>query len=243
MQVFKANSGMISVCVIFLALSLCGAARGDMTGINLISQTNHVWGSTNGDITSDFYDITSSSFVSGSATGMWSLPQNPEYTSDGGGYSGAGDFGVMATGWSMALPGQSIVNRASSTYVFSVEANLIEVSFDGYAGVYSAPQATFWLRDLTTGVGLDSWDYWTDGPGAGYPTDGFWEFATLYAVVPSHEYELTLYSQTVVGDGVMEASARLNAAISAVPVPIPSACFLGIVGFATLSLLRRWRAS
>lgn len=206
-------------------------ASGRVTGINLLSQTHHVWGfagesqgtDPTGNVTP--YDQTIAAPLDVTA-GQW--PAGDPFP--GYAHSIAGDFTAFAESayWYSAA-------NASSTYEFSPLDTLLCVRVygctDGW-GEESAVQYT--LTDSTLGSVVDEFE----AIGAVAPDSELcFDWRKSYAVDPGHVYALTLDAATTGSDGFR----RANITAELTCIPTPSALALGLVGAALV--LRRQRAS
>jgi len=206
-------------------------ASGGVTGINLLSQSHHVWGfagesqgiQPTGNVTP--YNQTSAAPLA-VTVGAW--PGGDPFP--GYAHSIAGDFTALAESayWYSAA-------NAASTYEFSPLDTLLCVRVygctDGW-GEESGVQYT--LTDSTLGSVVDEFE----AIGVVAPDDELcFDWQTSYAVDPGHEYVLTLYAGTSGSDGFRGANITAELAC----IPAPSALALGLIGAALA--LRRQRAS
>ncbi len=221
------------------------SAFGAATGIDLLSQDHHVWGSA-GSATQYYpggtqasYDQTSSDPLDVLVNGTYMDPYFGEVGLTA--WSKAGDFHVQTRGvyWFSEA-------YAQSRYVFvprtEVGALSFQLSGSGY-GVGLAQETNIKLvfDDLTTGTSLAS----LVGPGDAVPGSGNWDslartwsmtWDTTYSVDPTHTYGLTLFAYAGGGDDAR--GARLDLEVWPL-VPAPGALLLTAMGAALVGWQRR----
>lgn len=167
------------------------------TGINLISQTHHVWGVADGTLVDDTYDYTSSAPVSGSASALW-WGGYSKYTESNPGTntetSFAGDFRVYAQDGSCWI---STASRcfAQSIYLFTPLTDQLQIQLTGIVDVVPrTAEVNFSLFDTIANSVVDS-HIWDSPPGCPFEWTGFGAVfgqTEIYAVTPGREYSLTL---------------------------------------------------
>jgi len=217
-----------------LVLALMGqiSALG-ASGIQLISQEHHVWGSAGFPIAT-FYDETSASPLHGSVTGILVDPYGGgeialDATSDAGGF----EVQACADGYFFAEA------FAQSTYVFRPEADVRKLMFEldswGYGvGLSDETNIQFTLEDLTAGTSMaflvapsppdwEIWPQWYDD----------WAHAStdIYAVDSTHLYRTTLFAYAGHGDGGRVTFLDVNVS----PIPAPGALLLVCIGAACVA--------
>ena len=256
----KAKSNLLLTPVLLAIVSIAASmAYGGAVGIDIISQQFYVEGGTSGNIvtnpqapegewiwepTDDSYEIMDSTPLGGDCssqqyTRSWSDPSQ-WYTVDVIAESIAGDFGVSALtdcGGVLFAGSPAAHALATSTYLFrpDYDSLQIELILSGDACLYTwmGEGCGFRLTDLTLNSVIDE-DGWA----------GLWHFMmqgesptrTYGALNPSNEYELFLWSRTVIGgddDGCYSLSFDMNI------VPEPATVLLLALGAV---MLRRKRS-
>ena len=220
---------------------------GTPTGIDLISQEHHVWGSA-GSSTQFFpggtevsYDQTSSGPLDVSVSGTYMHPFYGEFPLTA--RSQAGDFRVETQGvyWFSEA-------YAQSRYVFAPQAEIsglrLQFSGSGYGtGLSSETNVRFALDDLTAGTPIGS----LAAPGDPVSPDdlGGWDWPpstwslmwdSTYPIDPTHLYAMTLFAYA--GGGDAERGALLDVNVQAI-VPAPGALLLAVIGAALVGWRRR----
>jgi hypothetical protein len=168
------------------------------TGINIISQTHHVWGTAGGTLSDSTYDYTSSAPVSGSASALW-WEDGSGYTEENPGTnfetSFAGDFHIYARDESCwTFTGSR--SFAESTYLFTPQTDQLQIQFTGINGDMYLSRVSFSLFDTITNSMVDSHEL----PSAYQHFDAVIDWTGNYAVTSGREYALTLYARAIVGD-------------------------------------------
>jgi len=221
------------------------SAFGAATGIDLLSQDHHVWGSA-GSATQYYpggtevsYDQTSSDPLDVLVNGTYLDLSLGEMGLTA--WSKAGDFRVETQGayWFSEA-------YAQSEYVLAPQVEVSALSFQlsgsGYGvGLSNETNIRFALDDLTTGTSLVS----LVAPGDAVPGPSDWDSSARvwsmawdgrYPVDPTHTYGLTLSAYAGDGDGTRGALLDLDVWPL---VPAPGALLLTVIGAALVGWRRR----
>jgi hypothetical protein len=189
------------------------------SGIDIISQTHHVWGIANGTSGPDVYDYTSFAPVSDSASALWW--DSTYYTESNPGTNAvtsfAGDFQVYAQDSSCwTFSGSRCF--AESTYLFAPETDNLQIQFTGSVEMHSFENiVNFSLIDIVTNSVVDSHSWTTES----YVNPLQIDWTENYAVTAGHEYSLTLYAKVNIGD-----SPGATSMLSANFIPEPATLLL-----------------
>ncbi len=194
------------------------------TGINIISQTHHVWGA----VADQSYNITDSAPVSGFCSAY--VGQDAGYITQN---SHANDF-IVDTRSSGGGYEAYLVNSdafAQIDYTFQPQTGSLEIAFSGYVGIHSNQNLlTFELKDLDTSTTLD-YRFWTWDHDSGW-VNGILPDYGSYDVNPDHTYSMTIIARSHVCD-VTSGYAHLEAVVTPEPATIL------ILGFGALILRKR----
>jgi hypothetical protein len=194
------------------------------TGINIISQTNHVWGHTY----DQSYDIIDSAAVSGSCS-KYIDPQIGTITQS----SSTGNFTVDTRSISQDLGGYTgyeVSARAFAQidYTFRPQTDSLQIAFSGNNGIHPWESGVaFLLKDLDTSGVLDSRS-WETEYAQGW-VDDILPYYGSYAVIPNHTYSMTISAHSHIGD-IGDGYAHLEAVVT----PEPATLLLLGLGAATL---------
>jgi hypothetical protein len=228
---------ILSVVVIFVVYS-----RVDALGINLLSQSHHIWGwaGQNDDPgeTYDFYDLSDSHSISAKAEGYYyDYSPDLEYSISS---ASAGDYLISVKGgrWAAWASGES-------TYTFTSDFNQLSLSAFGHSdNTCMCDTVKLYLYDLTAGTMAFSYifqSYWPDpweDPNQQRPVYDF-EINKNIAIIPSNIYQLYMFAEAGTGDSPASSSIvcsvfSKNSSVPASPVPEPSAILpfcVGILAF------------
>jgi hypothetical protein len=180
----------LSIAAVLLFI-LASSASAAITGINIVSQTHHVWGGA-GD---QSYDLTDSNPLTGGVVYY--------YNGHGDGYasSSAGDFSVSA--YTGQLFNSVPTSYAESTYLFKPTTTLLSLSAHAVYGIYYSWQtsAGFTLTDVTDSLVVESLSplFWYLNK-YGHPAAQI-DWQNDYVVNPLHQYELHMLAHECIGEG------------------------------------------
>jgi len=197
------------------------------TGINIISQTHHVWGNitVDGNVSDPSYDITDIVPVSGSCS-EYVDPQIGTITQS----SSTGNFTVDTTSTQSGYGGYMVSARAFAQidYTFRPQTDSLQIAFSGDNGIHPWESGVaFLLKDLDTSGVLDSRS-WETEYAQGW-VDDILPYYGSYAVIPNHTYSMTISAHSHIGD-IGDGYAHLEAVVT----PEPATLLLLGLGAATL---------
>lgn len=193
---------MISVCLLAVFVNVNYAA---MTGINIISQTNHVWGVATGVLSNQTYDYTSAGPVGADVSAIWYQGINNQISS-------AGDFYVYAQDKSCwTFTGSH--SDAESTYLFVPLSDQIQMRFTGSVAMHSFEnKVSFSLVDAASSSVVDSYSWATE-------SSLLIDQTKIYSVTPGRRYSLLLHANVNPGD-TPDVFSDLSAEITPEPAAI-----------------------
>lgn len=203
------------------------------TCIDMLNETHHVWGK-NGNIIVDEFDITSSSPVIGSATGVVRWNDN-YYSLSAEAY--AGDFAVgthteLYYGYA----------TAESTYIFQSQSDKINMrlSVDLEGDHFSEMNGSAFLKNLTTEEILLDYNTFVNDFQPDYSGRLYIERLFTFSLSPYDTYEFTISSWSTGSDEGFSTTSLLGY-ISAdpQPVPEPTTMLLFVIGFSGFVLKRK----
>jgi hypothetical protein len=239
-HVHTKEDGMTGKCSPWLSLALLwigpGSAWGYATGIQILHQEHHVWGSAGnapagGRETS--YDQTSADLLHVAAPGTyWDETRGQEIPLLA--WSQAGDFRAQAQGeyWFSEA-------YAHSTYLFTPQADgpawalTVHGAGEG-VGLFAESHIRLTLDDLTMHTSLVS---------IAAPSESHWQawsswhldWTDTYWLDPTHTYALTLFAHAGRGDGPRGAFLEVDL----LPiVPAPGALLLALLGAMLVGRMR-----
>ncbi len=222
--------------VVFATVLICGGAvRAGPSGIEVLSESYHVWGEIGLSGFYDSYDITDSVPVEGSlsvtpGSGMpWATIWVQSRTWHGAGMMGPDTYGVRV--WAADYSGEPFVEVDAGAEVilsFRPLYPVVELAWwadptFGGSGVYS------WLRVTDTSDSSTLYFHdnilpeWTGGDDAGLGVD------------PAHIYSLHLYSRM----SIAHDSPVFAELVTLRSIPAPGALLLGVMGTSLAACLRR----
>jgi hypothetical protein len=221
-----------ALILVFAAiLGFTSIVSANVSGIDLISQTHHVYGRA-GWTDPDTYDYTDNVQVNGTVSGI-GMDGYP-----GSASSYAGDFTVEAFAIGDYASRESL---AESTYLFTPTNPVLTMTFTGEGttsgGGFEA-NSEFSFYDITNDLEIDS-HYWQGS--AEVPFQYVIDWDEFYTVDPSHQYQLCIYAEAGFGSEGGYYQSLLNVSITTEPIanPAPSAIILGGIGVGFVTWLRK----
>lgn len=221
---------VLGILVVMLLCPFAGA-----TGINVLSETNHIWGSAGANYypgeTFEQYDKVSNQAISASASGYYVDYKNLELSQS---RASAGNFAIAleAGRWSASAYGES-------TYTFTSDYSELSLSASGYAdNTCMLDFVSLSLLDLSIGETIFNYLFKPYGISSKpYIIDDF-SFTKELNINSSHIYQLYMYAQATTGDSPDYSGLTVNLSSqqstpASQPVPEPTTMILmgtGIVG-------------
>jgi hypothetical protein len=224
---------------ILVVMLLCPVASA--TGINILSETNHIWGwagqdDTPGEI-SEKYDKVSNQAISASASGYY-FDYGQLELSKSSASAGNFDIALKAGRWSARALGES-------TYTFTSDYTNLSLSAFGYIdNTCGLDYAALSLTDLT--IDKTIFNYYSYGEPPVYYHVYDFNFTEELNIDPNHTYQLYMFAEAGTGDSF--SFSRLNCNISSqqstpcpgpTPIPEPATMLLMGTGIAGLIGARR----
>ena len=202
---------VVCVTVIFTDTTYGGM----VTGINILSQTYHVWGcvTLDGEVV-ESYDIQDNVPVSGSVSfpSGWGTPAQSSST---------GNFMVDTKSYAIGMYPDGYYQTSGGAqidYTFQPQTDSLQIAFNGNGGIYTFTNSSvFELKDLDTLVVLDSrsWEYDQSSPVSIWQDD-ILPYYGSYTVIPDHTYLMTISAQSSQPD-IWYGSAHLEAVVTPEP--------------------------